>query len=245
MRKKVSQRSLLPLATRAFAVLALAGCSTKSAPIETHIGGNRAAHAAYNTGGSSASSKRQRAQSAASRAVFDAAETLQLCPGAPARHTGSIGQGGEVMVFTPIIHVKGLTLLRNPTDGACLTSAYGWRPRATGGGRNHRGLDYARPRTKKIVAAGDGTVISSGFLGGYGLAVILDHGNGVETLYGHLDPSEPPVRKGEAVRAGQRIGKMGTTGQSSGIHLHYEVIIDGAKYDPLRVGMPSGLIGFM
>lgn len=241
MRHTVPQRSLLPVAVSLIGLVSLSACATRSAPIETHYGGDRAAPVTASSGAHTPSKSRK----ASSSAVFDSAETLRLCDGAPARHTGTIGVNGEVMVFTPVIHVRGMKLLRNPTDGACLTSAYGWRPRATGGGRNHRGLDYARPRTKKIMAAADGTVISSGFLGGYGLAVRIDHGDGVETLYAHLDPSEPPARKGDRVRAGQRIGKMGTTGQSTGIHLHYEVIIDGAKYDPLRVGMPSGLIGFM
>ena len=168
---------------------------------------------------------------------------LKLCHGAPARHTSTIGEGGEIMLFTREIPTRAGKLLRNPTDGGCLTSGFGRRPHLNGG-RSHKGLDLARPTTRRIFAAGDGKVVYSGWARGYGLVVRIDHGKGIETVYAHLDPSVDPAKKGARVRRGKVIGRMGTTGNSTGVHLHYELRVDGAKVDPLRYGLPQVLAAF-
>jgi murein DD-endopeptidase MepM/ murein hydrolase activator NlpD len=111
-----------------------------------------------------------------------------------------------------------------PTHGI-LTSPFGWR-----WGRMHEGIDIAAPTGTPIVAAAAGTVIYAGWMGGYGNMVIIDHGNGVATAYGHQ--SAIYVTAG-AVSQGQVIGAVGSTGHSTGPHLHFEVRINGSPVDPM------------
>ncbi len=96
--------------------------------------------------------------------------------------------------------------------------------------RNHPGMDIAAPEGTPIRAAAGGRVVFSGERGGYGNAVIVDHGNGVQTLYAHA--SELLVREGDAVTAGTPIARVGSTGYSTGPHLHFEVRRDGRPVDP-------------
>jgi murein DD-endopeptidase MepM/ murein hydrolase activator NlpD len=111
-----------------------------------------------------------------------------------------------------------------PAQGI-LTSRYGWR-----WGRMHEGIDIAAPTGTPIVAAASGTVIYAGWMGGYGNMVIIDHGSGVATAYGHQ--SAIYVTAG-SVSQGQVIGAIGSTGHSTGPHLHFEVRINGSAVDPL------------
>ena len=104
----------------------------------------------------------------------------------------------------------------NPNQAARVTSCFGQR-----WGRLHAGIDLAAPDHTPIVAAGAGVVVRAGAADGYGNAVLIDHGNGYLTHYGHL--SEIEVRVGERVAAGDEIGKEGSTGHSTGPHLHFEV----------------------
>jgi murein DD-endopeptidase MepM/ murein hydrolase activator NlpD len=94
----------------------------------------------------------------------------------------------------------------------------------------HRGLDIAAYMGAPIYASDAGAVTYSGPLGGYGLCVIIDHGNGFQTLYGHLSVYYPRV--GQSVKRGQAIGKMGSTGNSTGPHLHFEVTLWGGLVNP-------------
>lgn len=125
------------------------------------------------------------------------------------------------------IHVASLNIFQKPFDGK-ITSYMGPR-----WGRSHTGIDiwsyecFRKPAT----AAADGVVVSAGDRGGYGNCVIIDHGNGVETLYAHFD--ELKVSVGDKVSAGDVVGLIGSTGYSTGPHLHFEVIIDGEKVNPL------------
>lgn len=96
----------------------------------------------------------------------------------------------------------------------------------------HRGIDLGAPRGTIVKASADGTVKKSGRMGGYGNIVILDHGNGVETVYAHL--SRYDVRAGATVNAGERIGVIGRTGRATGVHLHYEVRVNDRALDPGR-----------
>lgn len=99
--------------------------------------------------------------------------------------------------------------------------------------RHHSGVDYAAAHGTAVMAAGNGKVVSAGWNGGYGKAVVIRHPSGTETLYGHL--SAFGVRAGQDVSAGRVIGNVGSTGQSTGPHLHYEVRRGGRPVDPLKV----------
>ena len=112
-----------------------------------------------------------------------------------------------------------------PCDGV-VVSGFGMR-----WGRMHEGIDIGCAYGTPNRAAASGTVIYSGWLGGYGNLVKLDHGRGIETRYGHL--SGISVRLGERIKRGQLIGRMGSTGRSTGSHLHYEVRIDGRAVNPI------------
>ncbi|MBQ3816821.1 MAG: peptidoglycan DD-metalloendopeptidase family protein [Clostridia bacterium] len=99
-----------------------------------------------------------------------------------------------------------------------------------GDGRNHKGIDLATDAGTAIYAVKDGTVIFSGWDGGYGYSIVIDHGNGIKTRYAHA--SRLLIAAGEKVYAGNTIALVGSTGQSTGNHLHFEVIVNGVNYDP-------------
>lgn len=127
--------------------------------------------------------------------------------------------------------VKG-TVNTWPTSSTYITSSYGYRVHPiTKQNKLHTGVDIGASYGSKIVAAGAGTVIFSGWYGAYGNAVIIDHGNGISTLYGHM--SSRAVAAGKTVAAGQLIGYVGSTGWSTGAHLHFEVRKDGVPTNPM------------
>lgn len=99
-------------------------------------------------------------------------------------------------------------------------------------GARHTGLDISAPMGTPVKAAADGVVISAGWNGGYGRCVIVDHGNGYQTWYGHL--SKIDVMEGEEIRQGETLGKVGMTGRATGPHLHYEVRIHSTPVNPYR-----------
>ena len=104
--------------------------------------------------------------------------------------------------------------------------------------RPHQGVDYAAPRGTPVRATGTGRVSFAGRKGGYGKTIVLTHGNGYTTLYAHLSRYAKGARKGKQVRQGQLIGYVGSTGISTGPHLHYEFRINGVHRDPLTVALP-------
>jgi murein DD-endopeptidase MepM/ murein hydrolase activator NlpD len=112
-----------------------------------------------------------------------------------------------------------------PVSGP-VTSSFGWR-----WGRMHEGIDIAAPSGTPIASAAGGTVIYAGWLGGYGNLVVIDHGGGVSTAYAHQ--SSIAVGSGQSVAQGQVIGYVGSTGHSTGPHLHFEVRVNGQAVDPL------------
>ena len=117
-----------------------------------------------------------------------------------------------------------------------VTSPFGWRTHPIFGGRRmHTGVDIAGPGINgaAVVAAGNGRVISTGWRGGYGNTIIIDHGDGVTTLYAHLQAGGINVSVGQQVTAGQRIGRVGSTGNSTGPHLHWEVRVNGQPRNPM------------
>jgi len=106
-------------------------------------------------------------------------------------------------------------------------------------GSMHRGVDIAAPYGSTVRAAFSGTVKKAGWYGGYGKIVIIDHGDGLETYYGHN--SEFLVEEGQKVRAGMPIAKVGSTGHSTGPHVHFEVLLNGERLDPMPYLRKRGL----
>ena len=106
--------------------------------------------------------------------------------------------------------------------------------------RPHLGTDFAAPTGTPILAAGDGRVVSAGRNGGYGNAIVIEHGSQIRTLYAHLSRFESGITAGTRVEQGQVIGYVGATGLATGPHLHYEFKINGQHQDPMRVELPSG-----
>ena len=151
-------------------------------------------------------------------------------------NVGPIGERGEAQIYTPYIQTAAGALLRNPTDGACLSSGFGLRSNASGGGRMHTGIDLANQNGGFVFAAGNAHVAALEWRNGYGLVLELDHGKGVHTLYAHLAEINPALSVGSWAPAGLAIARMGATGNATGIHLHYELYIDGQPVDPLAYG---------
>ncbi len=121
----------------------------------------------------------------------------------------------------------------SPADGP-LTSGFGVRPNPTGDGSQlHAGIDLAPGCGAPIVAAGPGTVVRAGPASGYGNLVVVDHGGGVLTRYGHMTDDGIVVAVGQPVVAGQQLARVGSAGDSTGCHLHLEVLLDGAQVDPV------------
>lgn len=162
---------------------------------------------------------------------------LIACNGGSGSNIGQIGYRHEAVLYTPYIATPAGSLLRNPTEGACLSSGFGWRG-TLGSGRPHNGLDLANPDGGFIYAAGDGRVRFADYRGGYGNVVEIDHGSGVRTLYAHLSEIDQRLAPGVRVAAGEPIARMGASGNATGVHLHYEVWVDGLLVDPLHYGRP-------
>ena len=104
----------------------------------------------------------------------------------------------------------------------------------------HKGMDFTAPIGTEIYATGDGIVEKVGWVGGYGRTIMINHGFGYKTRYAHC--SKYKCRKGQKVKRGDLIGFVGNTGQSSGPHLHYEVIVNGKKINSQTLKLPSGKI---
>lgn len=114
-----------------------------------------------------------------------------------------------------------------------ITSGFGYRLSPWGEGvKMHKGIDIASPYGTTVFSPSDATVVFAGYKGGYGQAVVLDHGYGITTLYGHN--SELFVSEGDHVQRGTKISAVGSTGSSTGPHLHYEVHVDGVPTDPMK-----------
>lgn len=163
---------------------------------------------------------------------------LFACNGGGGSNIGQIGYRGEATLYTPYIETPAGQLLRTPVEAACLSSGFGWRGSMGGNGRQHNGLDLANPNGGYIYAAGDGRVVRADVYGGYGNTIEIDHGRGVHTLYAHLFEIDPNLRPGSFIAAGTPMARMGRTGNATGVHLHYEVWVDGLLVDPLNYGRP-------
>jgi murein DD-endopeptidase MepM/ murein hydrolase activator NlpD len=139
-------------------------------------------------------------------------------------------------------NIKGF-LLRTPVDGARMTSSFGMRRHPILGYRKaHQGIDFGAGSGTPVVAAGDGVVVEARRWGGYGNWVRIRHQNGWETGYAHLSRFGKGVRAGQRVSQGQVIAYVGSTGRSTGPHLHYEVWLRGARINPVGAKVPQGTV---
>jgi murein DD-endopeptidase MepM/ murein hydrolase activator NlpD len=152
------------------------------------------------------------------------------------RHTLA---NGDVDYFDEKGQSAKKALMRTPIDGARLSSGFGRRKHPVlGYTKMHKGLDFAAPRGTPIYAAGNGTVQHAGRKGAYGKFVLINHNANYSTAYAHM--KRVNTAKGRRVKQGQIIGYVGTTGRSTGPHLHYEIRRSGRQVNPFRVKMPSG-----
>ncbi|TWI19023.1 murein DD-endopeptidase MepM/ murein hydrolase activator NlpD [Mesorhizobium tianshanense] len=134
-------------------------------------------------------------------------------------------------------------LLRNPLPNGRFTSGFGARRHPIlGYVKMHTGTDWAAPVGSPIIAAGNGVVEKAGWAGGYGKQIIIRHANGYETSYNHQSAFAKGIAPGVRIRQGQVIGYLGSTGLSTGPHLHYELIVNGTKVDSMRVRLPVGKV---
>ena len=132
-------------------------------------------------------------------------------------------------------------LMKTPINGASLSSGYGMRKHPIlGYDRLHQGVDFAAPTGTPIMAAGTGFIEKIGMNGGAGNYIKIKHINGYKTAYGHMNKFAAGLKKGSKVTQGQTIGFVGSTGMSTGPHLHYEVIFNNKKINPMKMKLPSG-----
>lgn len=134
-------------------------------------------------------------------------------------------------------------LVRKPVNNAVMRSGFGGRRHPIlGYTKMHTGVDWAAPYGTPIFASGNGTVEKAGWEGGYGKYIRLKHPNGYETAYGHMTAFAKGMEPGKRVRQGQVIGFVGSTGLSTGAHVHYEIRINGRFVDPMRIKLPRGRV---
>jgi murein DD-endopeptidase MepM/ murein hydrolase activator NlpD len=132
-------------------------------------------------------------------------------------------------------------LVRKPVNNAIMRSGFGSRRHPIlGYVKMHTGVDWATAYGTPIFASGNGVVEAAGWEGGYGKYVKLKHNNGYETAYGHMSAFAKGLEVGKRVRQGQVIGFVGSTGQSTGAHVHYEILVNGRFVDPMRIKLPRG-----
>ena len=135
------------------------------------------------------------------------------------------------------------TLMKTPINGARLSSSFGKRKHPIlGFTKMHTGTDFAAPKGTPIMASGDGLVVRAKWCGGGGNCIKIKHNSVYQTVYAHMSKFAKGIRSGVRVKQGQTIGYVGSTGKSTGPHLHYEVIINGKKVNSQTLKLPSGKI---
>ena len=134
-------------------------------------------------------------------------------------------------------------LMKTPINGARLSSPFGMRKHPIDGfNKMHRGTDFAAPMGTPIMASGNGVIKKAGWCGGGGNCVVIKHNSTYQTVYAHMSKFASGIRSGVRVKQGQTIGYVGSTGKSTGPHLHYEVIVNGEKINSQTLKLPSGKI---
>ncbi len=147
---------------------------------------------------------------------------------------------GSIAYFTPEGKSIEKSLMRTPINGAKLSSRYGFRVHPIlGYNQMHQGTDFAAPIGTPVMASGAGTVEYAGWKGGYGKFISIRHSPVYQTNYAHLQDYAKGIRRGTKVQQGQVIGYLGSTGSSTGPHLHYEVIVNGKKENSQTLKLPS------
>tara|TARA_E500000178_G_C16959909_1_gene725489 strand:+ start:125 stop:1471 length:1347 start_codon:yes stop_codon:yes gene_type:complete len=135
------------------------------------------------------------------------------------------------------------SLMKTPINGARLSSSFGMRKHPIlGYNKMHRGTDFAAPSGTPIMASGSGTVTRARWCGGGGNCVKIKHNSTYQTIYAHMKSFAKGIKEGKKVKQGQIIGYVGSTGLSTGPHLHYEVIVNGKKVNSQKLKLPSGKI---
>ncbi len=150
-------------------------------------------------------------------------------------------QSGFADYFNDVGESVRKALLRTPVDGARITSGFGQRT-LFGYTRMHKGVDFGVPTGTPVLAAGNGVIEALGFNGGYGNYIRIRHNSTYKTAYAHMSRFAQGLAVGSRVRQGQTIGFVGSTGRSTGPHLHYEVLINNVQINPLDVRLPAGEI---
>ena len=134
-------------------------------------------------------------------------------------------------------------LMKTPINGARLSSSFGMRKHPIDGfNKMHRGTDFAAPMGTPIMASGNGVIKKAGWCGGGGNCVVIKHNSTYQTVYAHMSKFAKGIRKGTRVKQGQTIGFVGSTGKSTGPHLHYEVIVNGKRINSQTLKLPSGKV---
>ena len=134
-------------------------------------------------------------------------------------------------------------LMKTPINGARLSSPFGMRKHPIDGfNKMHKGTDFAAPMGTPIMASGSGIIKKVGWCGGGGNCVVIKHNSTYQTIYAHMSKFAKGIRNGVRVKQGQTIGYVGSTGKSTGPHLHYEVLINGKKVNSQTLKLPSGKI---
>ena len=135
------------------------------------------------------------------------------------------------------------SILKTPLDGAKLSSNFGMRKHPISGyNKMHKGIDFAAPKGTPVYAGGNGVIEIAGRNGGYGKYIRIRHNNEYKTAYAHLSGFKKGIKKGVRVNQGDVIGYVGSTGKSTGPHLHYEIIYKNKQINPLKLKLPSGKI---
>ena len=162
--------------------------------------------------------------------------------------------GGEVNLYrfndgtdVGFYDIKGKSivksLMKTPINGARLSSSYGMRKHPIlGYNKMHRGTDFAAPTGTPIMASGSGKITRARWCGGGGNCVKIKHNSTYETIYAHMKSFAKGIKEGRRVKQGQIIGYVGSTGMSTGPHLHYEVVVNGKKVNSQKLKLPSGKI---
>ncbi len=134
-------------------------------------------------------------------------------------------------------------LMKTPINGARLSSPFGMRKHPIDGyNKMHKGTDFAAPKGTPIMASGSGVIKKAGWCGGGGNCVVIKHNSTYQTIYAHMSKFAKGIRNGTRVKQGQTIGYVGSTGKSTGPHLHYEVLINGKRVNSQTLKLPSGKI---
>ena len=133
--------------------------------------------------------------------------------------------------------------MKTPINGARLSSSFGMRKHPIlGFNKKHTGTDFAAPSETPIMASGSGTIVLAKWCGGGGNCIKIKHNSTYETIYAHMKSFARGMKKGKKVRQGEIIGYVGSTGMSTGPHLHYEVVVNGKKVNSQKLKLPSGKV---